>query len=149
MKNLEIQQDLQTLRFNFAKGIDTKNWELFSQTLNDEVVVDYIDFGIPAKKMTRNEIVELIKGTLKEGVKTQHYLTNFNYTEIAETTAKGSAYVFARHFMPNSDATGGESFDVNASYIDSYVLTANGWKINEFKLSVSWLTGNPTSAFNL
>ncbi|MGL4632668.1 MAG: nuclear transport factor 2 family protein [Leadbetterella sp.] len=149
MDTVETKQELESLRINFARGIDSKNWDLFAQTLDDEVLVDYIDFGIPAKKMTRNEIVDLIRGTLKNGVKTKHFLTNFNYTSISESRAKGDVYVLARHFMPNSDGTIGESFDVNASYVDSYVLTTNGWKINEFKLSVSWFTGNPSSAFNL
>ncbi|MGL4335124.1 MAG: nuclear transport factor 2 family protein [Lactococcus garvieae] len=149
MKNLEINQELQTLRINFAKGIDESNWELFAQTLNDEVLVDYIDFGIPAKKMTREQIVELIRGTLKKGVKTQHFVSNFNYFDITEKTINGIVYVLAKHFMPSADGASGESFDVNARYIDSYVLTDDGWKISKFKLSISWFTGNPTSAFNL
>jgi hypothetical protein len=149
MENLsQIKETLQDLRINFAKAIDEKNWALLAQTLDENVLVDYIDFGIPAATMTKSQLVDLIKGTLKEGVKTQHFLSNFHY-DIKENAATGVAYVLARHFLPSQDGFTGESFDVNARYVDAYALTKEGWKISQFKLSVSWFTGSASSVFNL
>jgi SnoaL-like domain len=148
MKNLEVSQELQALRITFANAIDANNWELFIQTLDEDVEVDYSDFGIPASTMGKQQVVDLLSGAFKTGIKTQHFVSNFDY-EIKENSANGTVYVLAKHFMPNSDGTNGESFDVNAKYLDKYVLTPSGWKISKFKLSVSWFIGNPSSAFNL
>jgi SnoaL-like domain len=149
MENLSSNQAaLQALRINFAKGIDENNWDFFAQTLHENVVVDYSDFGIPAATMTKAQVVELLKGAFKKGIKTQHFVSNFHH-EISVNSATGVVYVLARHFMPAAEGFGGEAFDVNARYLDTYVLTNNGWKISQFKLSVSWFTGNPSSAFNL
>jgi hypothetical protein len=149
MKNTEItKSELQDLRINFAKGVDENNWELFVQTLAENVEVDYTDFGIPVATMTKIEVANLVKSAKKIGLKTQHYLSNYKYQE-NENDISGEVYVFARHFMPNADRMTAEAFDVNARYLDTYTHTNEGWKISKFKLSVGWMTGNPSSAFNL
>jgi hypothetical protein len=149
MENLSSNQaGLQALRINFAKGVDENNWELFAQTLAENVEVDYTDFGIPVSTMTKIEVANLVKGAKKIGLKTQHYLSNYKYQD-NENDVSGEIYVFARHFMPNADGLTGEAFDVNGRYLDTYTLTNEGWKISKFKLSVNWMIGNPASAFNL
>jgi SnoaL-like domain len=140
----KYQEELVDLRLKFAQGVDEKNYDLVENTLTDEVLVDYSDLGVPPTMMTKRQVVELLKGSIKEGLKTQHYLSNFDF-EIGEESAKGTVYVFARHYLPST----GDAFDLNARYIDGFVKTENGWKINKYKLSISWAVGNPASVFNL
>jgi hypothetical protein len=142
------QAALQALRISFAKGIDERNWELLENTLSDEVWVDYSDLGVPPSMMMKNQVVELLKSSIKDGLKTQHYLSNYDF-KIEDNEANGSVYVFARHYLPFADGTGGDAFDLNARYLDGFIKTENGWKINKYKLSVSWFIGNPSSVFNL
>jgi SnoaL-like domain len=149
MENLSSNQAaLQALRINFAQGIDERNWALLENTLAEEVLVDYTDLGVPPSMMKKNEVVNLLKSSIKDGLKTQHYLSNYKF-DIEGNEAKGTVYVFARHYLPSADGTSGDAFDLNARYIDSFIKTENGWKINQYKLSVSWFIGNPASVFNL
>jgi 3-phenylpropionate/cinnamic acid dioxygenase small subunit len=149
-KNLMEQQsinELQMLRINFAQAIDEQKWELFDNILDEQVTVDYTDFGIPVATMSKTDVVNIIKNTLKQGVKTMHFLTNFNFTEIDVNTVNGIVNVFARHH--STAVEGGSTFDVTAKYIDTYTKTNAGWRINSFKLSVSWTEGNVGDVFNM
>ena len=67
------------IRVRFARYIDTKDWKGLTTLLANRVDIDYSDFGIPTQTMTREEFVSLIRNTLsREGVKTQHYISNFD-----------------------------------------------------------------------
>jgi 3-phenylpropionate/cinnamic acid dioxygenase small subunit len=150
MKNLIEQKtlnELQMLRINFAQAIDEQRWELFNDILDEEVTVDYTDFGIPVSTMSKKDVVNIIKNTLKEGVKTMHFLTNFNYTETDKENVSGIVNVLARHHPTAIE--GGSTFDVTAKYIDTYSKTDSGWRIKSFKLAVAWSEGNVTDVFNM
>jgi 3-phenylpropionate/cinnamic acid dioxygenase small subunit len=150
MKNLIEQKtlnELQMLRINFAQAIDEQKWELFDNILDEQVTVDYTDFGIPVSTMAKNDVVNIIKNTLKNDVKTMHFLTNFNYSETNENSLNGIVNVFARHHSTSIE--GGSTFDVTAKYIDTYSLTNSGWRIKSFKLAVSWSEGNVMDVFNM
>jgi 3-phenylpropionate/cinnamic acid dioxygenase small subunit len=149
-KNLKEQQsinELQMLRINFAQAIDEQKWELFDHILDEQVTVDYTDFGIPVSTLSKNDVVNIIKNTLKQNVKTMHFLTNFNHTEIDSSTVSGIVNVFARHH--STDVENGSTFDVTAKYVDTYSKTNSGWRIKSFKLAVSWTEGNVTDVFNM
>jgi 3-phenylpropionate/cinnamic acid dioxygenase small subunit len=150
MKNLIEQKtlnELQMLRINFAQAIDEQKWELFENILDEQVTVDYTDFGIPVSTFAKNDVVNIIKNTLKKDVKTMHFLTNFNYTESNKDVVEGIVNVFARHH--STAVEGGSTFDVTAKYIDTYSKTDAGWRIKSFKLAVSWSEGNVTDVFNM
>jgi 3-phenylpropionate/cinnamic acid dioxygenase small subunit len=149
-KNLKEQQlinELQMLRVNFAQAIDEQKWEMFDDILDEQVTVDYTDFGIPVSTMSKSDVVNIIKNTLKQNVKTMHFLTNFNLNEIDSTTISGIVNVFARHHSTNVE--NGSTFDVTAKYVDTYSKTNSGWRIKSFKLAVSWTEGNVTDVFNM
>jgi 3-phenylpropionate/cinnamic acid dioxygenase small subunit len=150
MKNLIEQKtlnELQMLRINFAQAIDEHKWELFENILDEQVTVDYTDFGIPVSIFAKNDVVNIIKNTLKKDVKTMHFLTNFNYNESNKDVVEGIVNVFARHH--STAVEGGSTFDVTAKYIDTYSKTDAGWRIKSFKLAVSWSEGNVTDVFNM
>lgn len=141
LQTLIDKDTIANIRLSFAHYIDTQNWSELTALFTDRVDVDYSDFGIPPKIMTKEEFVNLIRNTLtRKGVKTQHYISNFNIS-IEGDRATNIAYVYARHYL--STERGGNAFDVNGYYTEKLVRTQSSWQITAIKLSVRWTEGNP------
>lgn len=141
LQTLIDKDTIANIRIRFAHYIDTKDWEGLTALFIDRVDVDYSDFGIPAKTMTKEEFVTLIRNTLtREGIKTQHYISNFNIS-VEGDRATSIACVYARHFLSTEE--GENAFDMNGYYTEKLLRTESSWKITAIKLSVRWMEGKP------
>ena len=141
VKTLADKDAIANIRIKFARYIDTQNWSGLTTLLADRIDVDYSDFGVPAKTMTKEDFAALIRSTLScEGIKTQHYISNIDIS-VEGDFATSVAYVFARHYLPTEQ--GGSAFDLNGYYTEKLRRTNSNWLITAIKLSVLWTEGNP------
>lgn len=141
LQTLIDKDTIANIRIRFAHYIDTQDWKRLTALFTDRIDVDYSDFGIPAQTMTKEEFVTLIRNTLTcEGVKTQHYISNFNIS-VEGDRATSIAYVYARYYLPTEQ--GGNAFDLNGFYTENLVHTESSWQITAIKLSIRWTQGNP------
>lgn len=141
IRTLIDKDAIANIRVHFAQYMDTQNWEGLTALFTDRVDVDYSDFGIPPKTMTKEEFVNLIRNTLtREGVKTQHYISNFNIS-VQGDRATSITYVYARHYLPTEP--GGNTFNLNGYYTEKLLRTKTSWQITAIKLSIRWTEGNP------
>lgn len=147
VKTLADKDAIANIRIKFARYIDTQNWSGLTTLLADRIDVDYSDFGVPAKTMTKEDFAALIRSTLsREGIKTQHYISNIDVS-VEGDRATSIAYVFARHYLPTDE--GESTFDLNGYYMEKLVRTNSDWQINVIKLSVGWTVGNPQQVLAL
>lgn len=141
VRTLIDKDTIANIRVRFADYMDTQNWEGLTTLFTDLVDVDYSDLGIPPRTMVKEEFVALLRNTLsREGIKTQHYVSNFNIS-VEGDRATSIAYVYARHYL--STEQGANTFDLNGYYTEKLLRTENSWQITAIKLSVRWTKGKP------
>jgi hypothetical protein len=126
--------------YQFAAGIDTRDWTLYRSVFSDEIDLDYSSYRpesvgrIPADDWVARARV-LFAGLDAS----QHCLYN-PLVDIHADTAGIIMYVQAEHFLINS--SGDNWFTIGGYYNDRLLRTDDGWKITAKKLVVTWNRGN-------
>ena len=133
---LAAKQAITELHYQYAQGIDKKDWKIFQSIFHDKVFADYSKWGMGApSEMSNEEYTQLVQFLFaKEGLVTQHYMTN-SIIDVDGETAQGDTYVFARHKL------GKEIMSLNAFYTCTYLYTDNGWKISSIEMTPRWDEG--------
>ncbi len=136
IEDLAAKQAITELHYKYAQGVDKKDWKTFKSIFHDKVYADYSKWGMGAPtEMSDKDYTHLVQFLFaKEGLVTQHYMTNSLIT-VDGDTAQGDTYVFARHKI------GKEVMSLNALYTCEYLRTANGWKINSIEMTPRWDEG--------
>lgn len=123
----------------YARGIDTKDWELVASVFTDDATLDYTAFGGP--KGSRDDVIGWVSASVSAFPMTQHHITNRTFS-IDGDTATSRAELFAPMGMASSEGkmtmllTGGV-------YIDTYRRTPDGWKISARVCDRAWLAAGP------
>lgn len=82
-----------------------------------------------------DEIVERVSTALAVFDITQHMVAT-HQIEIDGDTSSGRCYLQAQHVRPT-----GDKLMIGATYDDTYVRTADGWRINYRKITALWTEG--------
>jgi SnoaL-like domain len=121
---------------------DWRNWKGIIDCFADEVVLDYTSlWGGSPTKLKAAEIIDSWKG-LPLGLKmTQHTITGHE-VKIREENNEADCFssIMGFHYLPNE--TGNDTWIVRGFYDHHLVKTANGWKIDRMKLTVTLIEGN-------
>ncbi len=138
--NAQDRFQIEELRYRFGRALDDRDWPMFASLFTDHVDADYSAFGVPAGRVPRSSVVDLMKHSFRrDEMKSQQIYANF---EIAikgdEATAVSS--LVGRHHIPGF--AGGEDFTLHARYHDRLVRTSAGWKIAGLRLVVLFTEGN-------
>ncbi|MBQ4819039.1 nuclear transport factor 2 family protein [Aquimarina sp. MMG016] len=145
LKELSDLNEIQELRYKFAKALDNQDWNLFQSLLNDKLDIDYSNFGIPQAEMTNQDYTAMMQHSFStNGLKTEHFVTNM-LIDIQDKSAKAEVNVLARHIVDHDDKE--YTLDVNAYYEDEFIETDKGWKFNAIKINPRWITGDPSKIF--
>jgi SnoaL-like domain len=117
---------IELLKYRYLRGLDTKHWDVFADTLTEDVKGDYgSSLGEEHHFTNRDELVEFMRSSLGPGVITEHRVTHPEIT-ITGDEAAGIWYLQDRVIVAEFNfMLIGAGF-----YHDSYRRTANGWRIS-------------------
>ena len=126
--------------YEYAYGIDTRNWELYRSIFTDEIHMDFQSWnGNPGSTMQADDWVAGCRRLFDNLDATQHSMTN-PLVEVSGDTARCRMYMQAEHFLQNR--LGSADFALGGYYDDQLIRTADGWKITAVTLNVFWSRGN-------
>ena len=137
---LEYYNAIVRRRYEYALGIDTRDWELLRSIFTDQIEMDFSSYsGQPGAVMLAQDRVNGVK-VLSTGLdSTQHVMTN-PIVDVDGDRGRLRMYMKAEHFLLND--SGSDDFALGGYYEDRLVKMADGWKIEAVTLTVLWNRGN-------
>ena len=134
------QHDIVSRVYEYAYGIDTRDWALYRSIFCDEIFMDFSSYsGAPGAQMKADDWVAGVKPLFSGLDATQHTMTN-PLVDINGDKARCRMYMQAEHIFNDAD---GDAFYTNGGYYDDQLIcTDKGWLISEVKLTVWWRRGN-------
>ena len=124
---------------DYARGIDSKDWDLVLSCFTSDAVLDYSAFGGP--KGAAQEVVDWISSSVANFVMTQHHITNRHIT-LDGDEAVCIAELFAPMGMPGENGKMSMLF-TGGAYNDRLVRTDRGWKISKRTFDKAWMAAGP------
>ena len=122
--------------YGYARGADTRDWDLFRDCFLDEVEIDLSSWnGAPASVWTRDEWVANVRQGLSGFDATQHLTAN-HLIEVEGNEARCTSDVQASHRLGDQRVVLGGWYDT------SLRRTEGGWKIRSSTLHVTWREGS-------
>ena len=127
-------------RYEYALGIDTRDWGLLRSIFTDEIEMDFSSYnGHPASTLLANDWVNGVKALFTGLDSTQHVMTN-PMVDVDGDRGRLRMYMKAEHFLRND--SGGNDFALGGYYQDRLLKTGGEWKIEAVTLTVFWNRGN-------
>jgi 3-phenylpropionate/cinnamic acid dioxygenase small subunit len=140
LQQLQDKIEIQELLARYARGLDTKDWELWRSVFVPDAVLDYSSAGIPAGK--RDEIGALFEQAFATIPWAQHIITNVEVDFDADgDRAKVRAYFFNPMQLPGMD----EQSACGGTYEHDMVRTADGWKSEKVVENNMWFQNPPAA----
>lgn len=129
LSNQELSDriEIQDLLTRYCTSIDTKDWELLDTCFTPDAHVDYVSSGGIAG--TYPEAREWLGKALAIFPVTLHAISN-SRIEVDEDRATGRTMVNNPMGFQNPDGSL-HTFTVWAYYVDKFVRTVDGWRIEE------------------
>jgi ketosteroid isomerase-like protein len=124
---------------DYARGVDSRDWDLVLSVFTDDATLDYTAFGGP--KGSPEEVVEWIASNVSNFVMTQHHITNRHITVDGD-----EAVCVAELFAPMGMAAGNGKMSMlytGGAYHDRLVRTDEGWKIARRTFEKAWMAPGP------
>jgi hypothetical protein len=117
---------IEQVKYRYLRGLDTKHWDDFADTLTEDVVGDYgSSMGEEHHFTNRADLVEYMRSSLPSNVITEHRVTHPEI-EVNGDEATGTWYLQDRVIVAEFDfMLMGAGF-----YHDRYRRTADGWRIS-------------------
>lgn len=141
MTTLDDRNAITSLRMTYGHALDARDWALFESIFTEEVDADFSAWGIPAKRIPRSALVELMKPAFRRAdMRSQQVYANIDIELRADAALVRSSLVGYHHLpelAPSAD------FTLHATYHDRVIRTEAGWKIAAVRLEVVFMTGNP------
>ncbi|MGH9028640.1 MAG: nuclear transport factor 2 family protein [Acidimicrobiales bacterium] len=121
---------------DYARAVDTKDWELYKSVFSADAVVDYTSSGGP--RGTREQVAEWVSSALEPFTMTQHLVTNL-HVEVEGDNATCRSDYYNPMGMP--DGAGRLAlFFVGGLYLDRLRRSEGGWLITERVEEMLWIT---------
>jgi hypothetical protein len=123
--------EIHELLARYARGVDTRDWELWKSVFTEDAVIDYSRSGIPSG--TRDEVAEVLRLAFEGIPWATHYITNIE-VDLDGDRAKVRAMFYNPLQLAGMDkesATGG-------CYLHDLVRTPNGWKSRRLVEEPTW-----------
>ena len=127
---------------DYARGVDSRDWDLVVSTFIDDAALDYTAFGGP--KGSRDEVIGWISKALTAFVMSQHHITNRHIT-IDGDEAVVTAELLAIMGMATEPQKMSMMF-TGGQYVDRLVRTPDGWKIARRTCDRGWLASAPDAS---
>lgn len=129
---LEIQEQLA----RYARGLDTRDWELWKSVFTEDATVDYSQSGILCA--SRDEVAAFLAEVFATIPWATHHITN------VEIDLDGDeARVRAMFFNPLQIPGMSESSSTGGYYHHEFVRTPDGWKSRHLVEEPVWFLNPP------
>lgn len=127
-------------RYEYAMGIDTRDFELLRSVFTDEIEMDFSDYsGQPASILKADDWVAGCRVLFTGLDATQHVMTN-PMVDVDGDTAICRMYMKAEHFLQNDQ--GNDDFALGGFYMDRLRKIEGRWTIHAVTLKLFWSRGN-------
>lgn len=132
--------------YEYAYGIDTRDWALYRSIFADTVHSDFSSYnGRPPATMSGDQWVAGVRPLFTGLDATQHTMTNPLVDAAGEGTdgkpcARCRVYMQAAHFLHD---WADPEFTIGGYYDNDLVSTDDGWKLTAVRLTVWWRRGDP------
>lgn len=126
------------LRYEYAFGIDTRNYELFRSVFTELITMDFSSYsGQPSATLAADAWVARCATLFDSLDATQHTMTN-PLVDVASDgrSARQRMAMQAAHFLD------GVEFTIGGYYDDRVVRVDDGWKLEAVTLNVTWRRGD-------
>ena len=122
----------------YARGVDTRDWDLWKAVFTPDAILDYSSAGIPVG--SRDDTAALFEAALEAVPMTMHFISNIE-VEIDGDTATARAMFYNPMQLPGME---GQSY-CGGYYTHHLVRTAQGWKSEHLIEENVWFVNRPTS----
>ncbi len=128
------------VRYRYALGLDTRDWELYRSIFVDDVEIDFSSFsGESGGTMRADDWVATCRVFFTGLDASQHVMTNPMVT-VDGDRAHCRMYMTADHYFANDQ--GGDRFVIGGYYDDRLVRTGDVWLLEAVTLTMFWQRGN-------
>ena len=128
------------VRYRYALGLDTRDWELYRSIFVDDVEIDFSSFsGESGGTMRADDWVATCRVFFTGLDASQHVMTNPMVTADGDR-AHCRMYMTADHYFANDQ--GGDRFVIGGYYDDRLVRTGDAWLLEAVTLTMFWQRGN-------
>lgn len=129
---LEIQEQLA----RYARGVDTRDWDLWKSVFTEDAVIDYSKSGVICG--SRDEVADFLAQAFASMPWTTHHVSNI------EIDLDGDrADVRAMFFNPMQIPGMAESSSTGGYYRHEFVRTAEGWRSRHLVEEPVWFLNRP------
>lgn len=138
--NFEDFHDITRRRYEYALGIDTRDFALLRSVFTDEITMDFADYsGQPSATLSADDWVAGCRVLFTGLDATQHVMSN-PLVDIDGDRATCKMYMKAEHFLRNDQ--GSFDYAIGGYYTDQLQRVGNQWLINAVTLTLFWQRGN-------
>jgi hypothetical protein len=137
LAELEDRLAITDVLYQYATGLDNRDWDLLRDCFTEDGVADFLEFG--GVNEGQEAIVELCSGVLAGLDSNQHLIGNPR-VKLDGDRAEAVCYFQAQHFMVSPG--GGNTYLVGGRYEDRLRRTSDGWRIEHRTLHCTWQDGN-------
>jgi 3-phenylpropionate/cinnamic acid dioxygenase small subunit len=140
MQALHDKLEIQELLARYARGVDTKDWELLRTVFTPDAT---IDFGRSSEDSAgpRDKVIAWLERSLTPMPMMQHIITNVE-VDLDGDRATVRAYFFNPMRLPGTTE---ESF-CGGRYHHEVVRTPEGWKSERLSEEMAWFVNPPAGA---
>ncbi|ORB32571.1 nuclear transport factor 2 family protein [Mycolicibacterium parafortuitum] len=133
--------EIRALLSRYARGVDTKDWELYRSVFTEDARIDYSSAGIPPG--SRDEIADLFSKAFEAIPWTMHYITNVEITGFTADPDGDTATVRAMFYNPMQLPGMSEQSSCGGYYFHDLVRTPDGWRSRHLREDNVWFVNRP------
>ncbi len=128
--------EIQELLARYARGVDTKDWDLWKSVFTPDAHLDYSSAGIPAA--SRDEIAAIFESAMGAIPMTQHFISNVEI-DLDGDKAKVRAMFYNPMQLPGM----AEQSYCGGYYHHDMVRTPEGWRSERLVEDNLWFVNRP------
>jgi SnoaL-like domain len=136
IQRISDELEIAALLHKYARGVDTKDWELWRSVFTDDAQIDYSSAnGIVG---TRDDVADWLSRSFTAIPMSQHYITNIE----AEVTGD-TATVRAMFYNPMQLPGMAEMSYCGGYYHHEMLRTPDGWRSRHLREENAWFVNRP------
>ncbi|UGQ12821.1 nuclear transport factor 2 family protein [Yinghuangia sp. ASG 101] len=139
LRTLADKIEIAELFARYARGVDTKQWDLWRSVFTPDAHLDYS--SVTGVVGSRDEVIATLEKALGTTPMTQHFITNIE-TEIDGDRATARAMFYNPMLLPNMT----EQSYCGGYYHHNLVRTPDGWRSEKLVEENLWFVNHPSAA---